>query len=36
VQLEALSEDAFTVVPKPIDEVMIKRVVRTVLQRYHP
>ena len=36
VQLAALSEDAFTVVPKPVDEVTLKNVVRSLIRRYFP
>jgi len=36
VQLGALWEDAFAVVPKPIDEAVMKRVVRSALRRYYP
>ena len=36
VQLEAMSVDAFTVVPKPVDDSMMKRIVRSVIRHYYP
>lgn len=35
VQLRAFTEDAFAVVPKPIDVRVMRRVVQSVIRRYH-
>ena len=35
-QMDALIEDAFTVVPKPIDDVVMKQVIESVIRRYFP
>ena len=35
VQFDALLEDAFTVVPKPVDAGVLTRVVRSALRRYY-
>ncbi|MFP4057596.1 MAG: response regulator [Candidatus Brocadiia bacterium] len=36
VQMSALAEDAFSVVPKPVAGDLLRRVVRTALRRYYP
>jgi two-component system response regulator (stage 0 sporulation protein F) len=35
VQVDALAEDALTVIPKPVDASLLKRVVASVLRRSH-
>jgi len=34
IQLDALIEDAFTVVPKPLDDELMKDVVRSAMRRH--
>jgi DNA-binding response OmpR family regulator len=36
VQLDALNEDVFTVVPKPVDDELIRDIVRSVMRRDSP